>query len=67
MYAELSKNGLVKMRQIQFFPNRIRGTPKRLLPDDEPREPREPREPPLRIDVRPVHFDLPPPTAVTQR
>ena len=34
-----------------FF-NSIRGTPRRLLPDDEPREPREPREQPLRIDVR---------------
>ena len=31
----------------------------RLLPDDEPGEPREPREQPLRIDVRPVHTDLP--------
>ena len=43
-----------------FF-NSIRGTPRSLLPDDEPREPREPREQPLRIDVRPVHTDLPPP------
>ena len=40
-----------------FF-NRIRGTPNRLLPDDEPREAREPREQPLRIDVRPVHTAL---------
>ena len=40
---------------------RPRGTPRRLLPDDEPREPREPRERPLRVDVRPVHTDLPPP------
>ena len=43
-----------------FF-NSVRGTPKRLLPDDELREPREPREQPLRIDVRPVHTDLPSP------
>ena len=28
---------------------------------NEPREPREPREQPLRIDVRRVHPDLPPP------
>ena len=34
---------------------------KRLLPDDEPREPREPGRQLLRIDVRPVHHDLPPP------
>ena len=40
----------------------IRGTPRRLLLDDEPREPRKPREQPLRIDVRPVHTDLLPPT-----
>ena len=45
-----------------FF-NSIRGTPMRLLPDDEPREPREPREQPLRIEVRPVHTDLPPPNS----
>ena len=44
-----------------LFFNSIRGTPRSLLPDDEPREPREPREQPLRIDVRPVHTDLPPP------
>ena len=43
------------------FLNSIRGTPTRLLPDDEPREPREPREQPLRIDVRLLHADLPPP------
>ena len=44
-----------------FF-NGIRGTPKRLLPDDEPRrEPREPREQSLRVGVRPVHADFPPP------
>ena len=43
-----------------FF-NSIRGTPRRLLPDDEPREPKEPREQPLRIDVRLVHTDLLPP------
>ena len=43
-----------------FF-NSIRGSPRRLLPDNEPREPREPREPPLRIDVRPAHTDLHPP------
>ena len=36
----------------------IRETPRRLLPDDEPREPRELF---LRIDVHPVHTDLPPP------
>ena len=41
-----------------FF-NSIRGTPRRLLPDDEPREP---REQPLRRDVRPVHTDIPLPT-----
>ena len=41
-----------------IFFNVIRG--RRLVPDDEPREPREPREQPLRIDVRPVHPDLPP-------
>ena len=41
-----------------FF-NSIRGTPRRLLPDDEPREPREPREQPLPVNVRPVHADLP--------
>ena len=40
-----------------FF-NSIRGTPRRLLPDDEPREPKEPREQPLRIDVRPVHTNF---------
>ena len=43
-----------------FF-NSIRGTPKRLLPDDDPGEPREPREQPLQIDVRLVHTDFPPP------
>ena len=43
-----------------FF-NSIRGTPRRLLPDDEPREPKEPREQPLRIDVRPVHTNFLPP------
>ena len=43
------------------FSNSIRGTPRRLLPEDETREPREPREPPLRIDVRPVHADFPSP------
>ena len=42
------------------FHSSIRGTPWKLLSDDELREPREPREP-LRIDVRPVHADLPPP------
>ena len=47
---------------LVFF-NSIRGTPGRLVPDDEPREPREPREQPLRIDVPPVHADLPPPTS----
>ena len=57
-HAELFKDGLVKTLQIRFF-NSIRGTPKRLLPDDEPLEPREPREQPLRIDVRPVQTDLP--------
>ena len=31
------------------------------MPDDEPREPRESRGQPLRIDVRLVHADLPPP------
>ena len=41
--------------------NSIRGTPRRLFPDDEPREPREPREQPLRLDVRLVHVDFPPP------
>ena len=45
------------------FYNSIRGTPGRLVPDDEPRESREPREQPLRIDVPPVHADLPPPTS----
>ena len=40
-----------------FF-NSIRWTLKRLLPDDEPRGP---RERPSRVDVRPVHTDLPPP------
>ena len=43
-----------------FF-NSIRGAPRRLLPHDEPREPTELGEQPLRIDVRPVHADLPPP------
>ena len=43
-----------------FF-NSIRGTPKRLLPDDEPREPREPREQPSLIDVRRGHTDFLPP------
>ena len=43
-----------------FF-NSTRGTPRRLLPDDEPREPMEPRGQPLRIVVRRVHADLPPP------
>ena len=43
------------------FLNSFRGTPRRLLPDDDPREPREPREQPLRIDVRAVHTDFPPP------
>ena len=41
------------------FSNSIRGTPRRLLPDDEPREPRESREQSLRLDVSPVHTDLP--------
>ena len=40
------------------FLNSIRGTSKRLLPDDESREP---TELPFRIDVHPVHIDLPPP------
>ena len=40
-----------------FF-NSIRGTLRRLLPDDEPRES---RERPSRVDVRPVQTDLPPP------
>ena len=43
-----------------FF-NSIRGTRRRLLLDDEPREPKKPGEQPLRIDVRLVHIDLPPP------
>ena len=41
-----------------FF-NSIRGTSRRLLPDDEPREPREPREQPSRI----VQADLHPPVS----
>ena len=45
----------------QVFFNSTRGTPKRLLPDDEPREPREPKEQPLRIDTRLVHTDHPRP------
>ena len=48
-------------RSSFFFFNSIRGTPGRLLPDDEQRQPREPRELPLRIDVRLAHTDLPPP------
>ena len=39
-----------RRRSFLFF-NSIRGTPWRLLPDDELREPREPREQPLRIDT----------------
>ena len=45
----------------RVFFNSIRETPRRLLPDDEPREPTEPREQLLRIDVRPVLTDLLPP------
>ena len=57
--AELSSDGV--MKTLPVFSNRIRGTPRRLVPDDEPRELREPRQQPKRIDVRPVHADFPPP------
>ena len=40
------------------FSNSIRGTPRRLMPDDERREPGKPKQLPLRIDVYPVHTDL---------
>ena len=40
----------------RVFVNSIRGTPRRLVPDDDPRG-----QQPLRIDVRPVRADLPPP------
>ena len=62
--AELSKDGLVKTLQIlSFFQQHPWKTPKILFPDDKPREPRAPREQELRIDVRPVHADLPPPSS----
>ena len=41
----------MKTPQILSFFKSIRGTPWRLLPDDELREDREPREQPLRIDT----------------
>ena len=49
------KDGLVRTLQIQSPTT----ASVEELPGDEPREPREPREQPLRIDVRPVHADLP--------
>ena len=58
--AELSNGDCVKDAADPVFFCSIRGTPRRLESDDEPREPREPREQPLRIDVRPVRADLPP-------
>ena len=51
-YAEVSKRRLREDAADPISFNSIRGTPRRWLPDDEPREPREPREQPLRIDVR---------------
>ena len=50
-----------RRRRVDAADMGIRGTPRRLLPDDEAREPRVSREQPLRIGVRPVHTDFPPP------
>ena len=58
---KVSKDGFVNAQQIKSFSTASVEHPGRLLPDDEPREPREQREQPLRINVRPVHTDLPPP------
>ena len=53
--------GCVECRTVETRPredaadpvifNGIRGTPRRLVPYDEPRDPREPRDQPLRVDA----------------
>ena len=61
--AEVSSDGLMKNAADPVFFNSIRGSPRRLVPGDGPREPREPREQPLKVDGRPVSPSVPPATS----